>query len=47
MFYSHHRHHKAGFIFLTLASIAMTVPFLGYMKRIVNSLEKISEKKYL
>ncbi len=46
MFHDHHRHHGAGFLLLTLASIALTVPFWGYMKRMVHSLEKIAEKRY-
>lgn len=49
MLYYHqrHRHHRVGLIIMILTSILLTLPFLGYTKRIVNSLEKIAEKKYL
>ncbi|WP_156779671.1 hypothetical protein [Desulforamulus reducens] len=46
MFHNYHRPHGAAFMIMTLASIAMTLPFMSYMKRMANSLEKIANKRY-
>jgi len=43
----HHSHHAAGFIFLTLASVAMTLPFISYARDIANSIRMIAGRKTL
>lgn len=45
MFHDHHRSHGSGLMVMTLASLAMTIPFLCYMRRMANSLDKIAHKK--
>ncbi|SHK12024.1 hypothetical protein [Desulforamulus aeronauticus] len=46
MFHGYHRHHGfCGLFMMTVASAAMTIPFLCIMKRMANSLEIIAEKK--
>lgn len=46
MFHEHHKCPGSGLVFMTLASVAMTIPFLCYMRRMANSLERISDKRY-
>lgn len=44
MFHDHRRAHGAAFMFMTLASLAMTLPFMCYIKRMANSLERIASR---
>lgn len=46
MFHDDHRRaHGAVFLLMTIASFAMTLPFMSYMKRMADSLEKIAHRE--
>lgn len=44
MFHDHRRSHGVGFMLMTLASVALTIPFMCYMRRMADSLERIADK---
>lgn len=46
MFNDYNKRNGSDLMFLTFASVAMTIPFLCYMKRMSDSLEKISDKNF-
>lgn len=41
----HLKHHASGFFLFTLASVAMTLPFIFYAKDIANSARAIAGRK--